>query len=322
MVTLLVTVVVVLVWAALIAWGLATWIRRALTRRQRDVTALRSHHRALARLSVIDGAGTDEPESSFRLRRQSHVRVVGLVGEGNAITNPGGRTDLTPELPPNLPPAPPAPTPPTLPPLPEPPPEPTPAAPVAPYAFDRERAPRPISLRATRFPVPVFAPRALVGVLVAGACAVLVAGVVRSVTAGDGSTRHGPPPSAGVTSRPSTASPVVASTTTVPPAPAVRLVSANGGTASFVVGAGPTSLTISATAPCWVRVTTGTNNNSTSLFEGTLAAGEQRSFANAAPLTVRLGNPGAATLMIDGQPVQLPPNGQGNAPIDVELRSA
>jgi hypothetical protein len=98
-------------------------------------------------------------------------------------------------------------------------------------------------------------------------------------------------------------------------------VSASGGTASFVVGAGPTSLTISASAPCWVRVTTGTNGNS-SLFEGTLAAGEQRSFANAAPLTVRLGNPGAATLVIDGQPVQLPPNGQGNAPIDVELRSA
>src|SRR5262245_30679519 len=135
MLTLLVTVVVVLVWAALIAWGIATWIRRALTRRQRDVTALRSHHRALARLSVIDGTDNRAPESEFQLRRQSHVRVVGLVGEGNAITNPGGRTDLTPELPPDLPLAPAAPTPPTLPPLPEPAPELMPA-PVEPYAFD------------------------------------------------------------------------------------------------------------------------------------------------------------------------------------------
>src|SRR5262249_31070362 len=146
-------------------------------------------------------------------------------------------------------------------------------------------------------------------------------GVVRSVTAGNGSPRPGTTASLGRAARPSPARPVVASTTTLPPTPAVRLVSANGGTASFVVGAGPTSLTISATAPCWVRVTTGSNSGSTSLFQGTLAAGEQRSFANAAPLTVRLGNPGAATLTIDGQPVQLP-NGQGNSPIDVELRTA
>src|SRR5262245_40228634 len=106
MLTLLVTVVVILVWAGLIAWGLAVWIRRALVRRQRDVTALRSHHRALARLSVIDQTEPLEDDPDFRLRPQSHVRVIGMVGEGNAITNPGGRTDLTPELPANTPPAP------------------------------------------------------------------------------------------------------------------------------------------------------------------------------------------------------------------------
>lgn len=95
----------------------------------------------------------------------------------------------------------------------------------------------------------------------------------------------------------------------VPP-PGVVAVESGPGIARYAVsGVAEPTLTLTATAPCWVRARLGGPGGPT-LFEGVLRAGERRSIT-APALWVRLGNPGGVRATVDGTPLELPaPSGR------------
>lgn len=99
-------------------------------------------------------------------------------------------------------------------------------------------------------------------------------------------------------------------TTTTRPAPTttVALVSANqgSGTAFTVAKATYTLVVETTTGPCWIDAR---DPAGTKLFSGTLLAGQSQSITGGA-MTLRLGNPAAVTLSIEGKPVPFTvPNG-------------
>jgi cytoskeleton protein RodZ len=66
--------------------------------------------------------------------------------------------------------------------------------------------------------------------------------------------------------------------------------------------AGAHSLTLSLPAASWVEVT---STDGSRLEYGLLPAGTEKTYQSSAPLEVRIGNAGAATVKVDGQPVPL-----------------
>jgi cytoskeleton protein RodZ len=96
---------------------------------------------------------------------------------------------------------------------------------------------------------------------------------------------------------------------TSPPAPpppsGLAASSDNGSLAVYPTGKDHFSVVVAATdAPCWIDVRPGAGGGS--LFQGTLQPGESRPFAVAAPVRVRVGNLGHATVTADGTPLALP----------------
>jgi hypothetical protein len=126
-------------------------------------------------------------------------------------------------------------------------------------------------------------------------------------------------------------------TTTTAPATLATVTSQTSRSVVYAVDKPAFTLTISASAPCWVRATSGSaasgsgatsnssstsssNSSSTSsgsssgtggsqsgpLFEGTLHAGDNQQIAATGSLVVRLGAANNVTLAIDGQPLAIP----------------
>jgi hypothetical protein len=93
-------------------------------------------------------------------------------------------------------------------------------------------------------------------------------------------------------------------TTTTAPSQIVPLSSSSTGTsATYGVGKNAFTVLISASAPCWVKVTTVATG--TSLWTGTLQPGGTQSVSATGATTVELGATGA-TMTVDSTPVVLP----------------
>jgi hypothetical protein len=142
--------------------------------------------------------------------------------------------------------------------------------------------------------------RIVLAVMVAVA-AVIVAAVVG--VASNGSNGHRlaattvPPRAAsatGSTTRPT--STTVKATPTTPPTPTSYAVIDRNGRPTVVVHT-PFALTIAASAPCWTQVRSASG---TTLFTGTIAAGQSQTVPVPGNATLTLGNTHAATVTVDG----------------------
>lgn len=139
--------------------------------------------------------------------------------------------------------------------------------------------------------------------VIAGSAALVVAIVVAIVVAAQGSggrsgeaTNRADRIARTPTSRATTTTTVAPPPTLPPPQLVIE------GSTPHVAVAAPFTMTLAATRPCWVSVTT---SEGTSLLVRTLGAGEQASVPGSGPLLVRLGNAPAATLTVNGTPVDL-----------------
>ena len=135
--------------------------------------------------------------------------------------------------------------------------------------------------------------------LIAAMAAVTIVAVAVAIAASHGR----PGKSAGATTTrphatvPSTTTTSPASTTTAP-----LVVASPGSHSDFRVSKPSYTLVVhTANAACWVDVRSPTG---TDLFTGTLAAGQSQS-VTAGAMTVRLGNPAAASITIDGLAVPI-----------------
>ena len=78
---------------------------------------------------------------------------------------------------------------------------------------------------------------------------------------------------------------------------------------------GRASVKLSALGPCWVAVT---RSDGTKEFQGVLQPGDQHRVEEAVPIQIRLGNPTAVDVTINGSFVRIPATpGQ---PFDLDLR--
>jgi cytoskeletal protein RodZ len=149
------------------------------------------------------------------------------------------------------------------------------------------------------------------------AMAVLTVVVMAVVIAA--SRGHGSRSSAATTT---TRAPVThpSTSTQAPSTTSVPLVTATGAsrTAFTVATASYTLVVQTTTAACWVDARTPSG---TSLFSGTLSAGQAQSIT-ATAITLRLGNPAAVTLSIAGQPVSFPLAGGSPVTLQFQGRSA
>jgi hypothetical protein len=94
----------------------------------------------------------------------------------------------------------------------------------------------------------------------------------------------------------------VSTTTTTIPKQIVALTSTST-SATFPVGESAYKVTVATSGPCWVQAITVETGST--LWEGTLQAGQVQVIPASGPVTVELGAP-AATLKIDNIPVVLP----------------
>jgi hypothetical protein len=91
-------------------------------------------------------------------------------------------------------------------------------------------------------------------------------------------------------------------TTTTPPKPAV-LVSSQNGTATYELKSASASIVVSSTGPCWFEVRANSPLGQI-INEGTLEAGSR--FSVTGPAWIRLGNPPAVAVKVDGTPMTVP----------------
>ena len=107
--------------------------------------------------------------------------------------------------------------------------------------------------------------------------------------------------------------------TSVPaPPPASPLVVAGttgSGRAAYTVTSGPVQLAVVASSRCWVELRASSVDGPI-LFEGVLAPGVERAFANAVGLWLRLGYPPGVAIEVDGKHLGLPTSA---APLDVTV---
>ena len=97
-------------------------------------------------------------------------------------------------------------------------------------------------------------------------------------------------------------------TTTTAPLPTPRILSTEGGTVTVAVPSGPYRLGVTATDPCWTEVT---RSDGTVVEAMTLSPDDPLAIEESGALTLRLGNPAAATVTVDDQALTLPPGGGG-----------
>jgi hypothetical protein len=90
--------------------------------------------------------------------------------------------------------------------------------------------------------------------------------------------------------------------TTVPPLVAQSVSSAG---ATYAVRSLPLELDLSLIGPCWAELRSGSPDGPL-LFEGTLTSGSHRTWSALGGLFLRLGDPAAARLVVDGTAVSLP----------------
>jgi hypothetical protein len=169
--------------------------------------------------------------------------------------------------------------------------------------------------RQRRRRVPRRALTAVVGVGIAVWLAVLVAHGAR--TGRDEATIASRP---GVPTTAPPTTPTIAPTTTpttTPPAPA-EVVPRSADERGAVFTTGPSvSVLLVAQGRCWVGVT---GEGSSEDYQVTLETGDQRRIDGAAPLEVRLGNPTAVEVFVDGVSAEVPaPEGR---PFDLTFTSA
>ncbi len=127
----------------------------------------------------------------------------------------------------------------------------------------------------------------------------------RSVAASQGSVSGAPstPAAKNEDEQPLLAS-MVPNITTDPIKPAVPAMPTPGD-----AGQGAHTLTLALTDASWVEVTSA---DGTRLEYGLLPAGTRRTYRSDAPLEIRLGNAGGATISVDGKPVALDPYRRAN----------
>ena len=132
---------------------------------------------------------------------------------------------------------------------------------------------------------------------------------------GDDETKRSSDPT---TTRP----PATQPTTTTRPAPTttVALVTANPGSGTAFTIAKPTYTLVveTTTGACWIDAR---DPAGTKLFSGTLSAGQSQSIT-AGAMTLRLGNPAAVTLTIDGKPVPFTVTNGSPATLQFQGRAA
>jgi hypothetical protein len=90
--------------------------------------------------------------------------------------------------------------------------------------------------------------------------------------------------------------------TTAPPKPA-QLLSAGGGTATYQLRSKDALVVVKASGPCWIEVRVGSPQGQV-VYEGTLEAGMMAHVTG--PAWIRLGNPPAVTVLVDGMPMPVP----------------
>lgn len=141
----------------------------------------------------------------------------------------------------------------------------------------------------------------IAALLVTGAAAALVV-----TTSGGSRPRATPPPA--YRARP----PAAAAPATVPPPSEVRLLSTSSGQATYWV-AGPPATTLVASGRCWVEARSGGATGSI-VFQGVLSSGQRQVLSG--PLWLRLGNPGAVSVQVNGTVLQ-PPGLAAGQPYDL-----
>lgn len=162
-------------------------------------------------------------------------------------------------------------------------------------------------------------PRRVTGVVVAAVIVVAFAGLVylgshhSNGHADAGShgqattpTTHATTPTTAATAHHQSTAPKSPKTTTPTTAP-TRIVSSTSSTtgtaATYPVANASFGLAIATTGPCWVDVTTVASGST--LWTGTLQAGQSQTVQATGPTTVELGSTGAS-MTVDGTPVVLP----------------
>lgn len=103
-----------------------------------------------------------------------------------------------------------------------------------------------------------------------------------------------------------------------PPVPAVQLTGFDGQTANYVVSGNALTVSVAATAPCWMEVSSSADEV---VFQGTVPAGGEQTFQDPAGLVLRLGNPTGIGMQVNDAPLPLPPEAQEGAPVDVDVRT-
>lgn len=140
-------------------------------------------------------------------------------------------------------------------------------------------------------------------IVVAGGAAV---GVQQLGGPGASSTRvHAAAPvPAGGSGRPTSPSTSRSAPTTTAP-PALAATSTTATEAVYTVTAGSVHVSLSASAPCWVELRTGSPSGPVA-YEGTLPAGANQTFSAGGGLWMRLGDPAGVQVTINGAVVSLP----------------
>lgn len=127
-------------------------------------------------------------------------------------------------------------------------------------------------------------------------------------------TTDTPPTTAPV--HPTTTVPKPTTTTSAPPPPKPAvLVSNQNGTATYQLRSRSASIVVSATGPCWYEVRANSPLGQI-VNEGTLESGTR--FSVTGPAWIRLGNPPAVAVKVDGTPMTVPGAGLG-APLNLQF---
>jgi hypothetical protein len=143
-----------------------------------------------------------------------------------------------------------------------------------------------------------------VGVVVAGVALYALAAGWDAGSTGDrdGEARSGAPRRSTTTSSSTTTT-----STTVPPT--VAITGTDGATVAVSVPAGPYRLRVTARDSCWILIE---RPDGTVVETTTLEPEDSRELEESGPLTVQLGNPGGVDVVINDQPLALPPS-NGNS---------
>jgi hypothetical protein len=136
----------------------------------------------------------------------------------------------------------------------------------------------------------------------------------QSSPTGQNAAKSGPPSSA-THNQTSTSTRPTSTTTTAPPAKPAVLVSSQNGTATYELSSASASIVVSASGPCWLEVRANSPLGQI-VYEGTLEAGVH--FSVTGPAWIRLGNPPAVAVKVNGTPMTVP-DAQVGLPVNLQF---